>query len=676
MKIILKLKSYFPQLGLLAICFLAYGILSPRLGFYLDDWYIVWFHKVLGASKFQEFFRSDRPLFAYVYMIFLPIFKDSRISWQLFALFTRWLAVCTFWYLIKQIIPNRNHLTLTAAILMAVYPGFQFHWFSVMYSQVYILFAIYFLSYIFMIWSEKKRRHKGAFLVAALILQFIGIAPMEYFYGLELGRPIVLFFIINSEGDSLWKRIKQALVKWIPYLILFIGFTIFRIGFSQEYSYPIKFLADLKTSPFDALLTLFGNIFRCLFNSTIQVWFNLLQIFKRDLLTASSIFMIGLVAVGFTIAFLILIQNEKSNGANSIHVERNMIWLGIFLALIAMIPFLMAGFEVDLEFPNNRFLLALTPGISLFTSGTVFYIIRTNRQKTIIAALLASLSIGSQFLVARSFMLHWDQQKDFLAQLTWRIPGVKENTIFVTEDLSFSQYFSGASLTAPLNLIYAPQNTSHQIPYLMHFFPDGQLSQTSTLEEYVSIEHSFRGFQFKGNGSDILTFVKPRDGCLRVLTTDNPVEEFKYSKRYEYWADAIHLSNMDTIIPDPETPAILPANIFGDVSTDQWCYYFEKADLARQLSRWDEVISLYNQAEAFGFKPNIDVEWIPLIEAYFNTGQQEKAKNLTRQLSLDGLLTREVICYSWLNLKDQETQPAEAENIEQLLIEFNCQVRK
>jgi hypothetical protein len=65
-----------------------------------------------------------------------------------------------------------------------------------------------------------------------------------------------------------------------------------------------------------------------------------------------------------------------------------------------------------------------------------------------------------------------------------------------------------------------------------------------------------------------------------------------------------------------------------------------------------------------------------LIEAYFKTGQQEKAKNLTRQLSLDGLLTREVICYSWLNLKDQETQPAEAENIEQLLIEFNCQVRK
>ncbi|MBA4384145.1 MAG: hypothetical protein C0410_05365 [Anaerolinea sp.] len=189
---------------------LSYGLLIPWLGFYLDDWYIILFQKYFSAENFQLFFKEDRPLFGYVYQVFVPIFKDSRIGWQLFAVFSHALAAVCFWFLLRKVMPQRRKLAAVGALFFAVYPGFQFHWFSVMYSQVYMLFAVYFLSFILMI--EGARREKGRiwFTMGAMVCQFIGIAPQESFFGLELIRPIVLLVVMHDLYSSKSQRNKQA----------------------------------------------------------------------------------------------------------------------------------------------------------------------------------------------------------------------------------------------------------------------------------------------------------------------------------------------------------------------------------------------------------------------------------------------------------------------------------
>lgn len=664
---------YFQPLFLLLLCILGYGILAPRLGFYLDDWYIVWFEKLFGPSHFVEFFHNDRPFFAYVYMIFVPLFNGSHLGWQIFAVFTRWLSIYTFWILLNLILPERKRLTLTAAILFMVYPGFQFHWFSVMYSQVYFLLAIYILSYIMMIQAIRSPTHREIWLVGALVCQLIGIVPEEYFYGLEFARPILLWFVTNQNQQN--KSVfKKTLLNWLPYLIVLIGFTSFRVLFSQSYGYQIHLLDDLHSSPVSTLANLFSNVFWYFYNTAIQVWFDLPKIFQRNLLTSSSILMVGLIVVSFVLIFFTLQKTKGENDSSSVRAEVSFLWIGIFLSLTAMIPFVVAGFPISLDFPYNRFLLALSPGIALFITGLIGLLLRTDRQQVVLISLIASLAIGSQFLAARSFMLYWQQQTDFFAQLTWRIPGLKPSTTLITDDLGFSQYYSGTSLTAPLNLIYAPENKSANISYMMLLSSGGEASAISSLAANEPISYTYRGFRFTGNTSNLVAFVQPAGACLRVLTPEDSIAVPKSGPRSEFWSQVIPLSNPEDILTETKNPATLPSDLFAQPDTNQWCYFFEKADLARQQSDWQQVIGLYQQAADKGYQPKVPAEWLPLIDAYANTNQLDKAFQATQNIKIENPDDQVMLCNTWNNLLHTSDNTDDRKEMSDFMPNINCLV--
>jgi len=60
-----------------------------------------------------------------------------------------------------------------------------------------------------------------------------------------------------------------------------------------------------------------------------------------------------------------------------------------------------------------------------------------------------------------------------------------------------------------------------------------------------------------------------------------------------------------------------------------WCYYFEKADLARQLKDWNQVVKLGDVAFALDDYPNDPVERFVFIEGYAHDGQWDKAMELS-----------------------------------------------
>ena len=74
--------------------------------------------------------------------------------------------------------------------------------------------------------------------------------------------------------------------------------------------------------------------------------------------------------------------------------------------------------------------------------------------------------------------------------------------------------------------------------------------------------------------------------------------------------------------PDPE--------IFGLEPEHDWCYYFQKGDLARQTGDWKTAIALYKEAQKKGLAPSFGTEYIPFIEAYAQTGDWKNADKLTR----------------------------------------------
>lgn len=669
-------KHSFP-LFLLGLTIVTYGLLAPFLGFYLDDWYIIFYQKQFGGAEFLQFFQEDRPFFGYVYMIFLPIFQDSQTAWQLFAVFTRWLATLSFWFTSTHLFPKYAKILKWASVLFLVYPGFQFHWFAIMYSQAYLLLAIYFLSYYFMFKAFTERSKRSRYLLftaVALISEVIGIVPMEYYYGFEFARPFVFYLLLRQEDPKPAKILPSTLLHWLPYLGIFGGFTVFRVLYSSNYSYQISILSRFGSQPFQTILAVAKQIIQSVLDAVFVAWGNAASLLDIKIISRTSAAMVVLMigSAAFTFLFLNKRKNQGHDPAYTPHAWGVMLG-GLALIIFALAPFIAASFIVSLDFPNNRFLLSLAPGVGVFIAGTLDEFLRTEKQKVIALALLTGLAVGSQFMVSRGFYLQWLDQIDFFWQLTWRAPGLKAGTALVSEDLPFVKYSSGNSLSAPLNLIYSPDNKTHQLNNLIMLISSPQGDAIPDYAPGNEINYSFRHLDFSGNTSSMIIFYQPENGCLRLLSPEVSSNEFANSPRHWFWDQAIPLSNLDQIITDPETPAAPPRQYFGTENTNQWCYYYEKADLARQQENWVQVIDYFDQADEKGLKPSNKQELLPLIEAYLQTGQIDLANNTVTSLSKSEVTKLLGACKLFNQM--ESTYP-KASSDGQLLIamskQFNC----
>ena len=91
-------------------------------------------------------------------------------------------------------------------------------------------------------------------------------------------------------------------------------------------------------------------------------------------------------------------------------------------------------------------------------------------------------------------------------------------------------------------------------------------------------------------------------------------------------------SNIEDVLTGVPGPAA-PTRFFGAEPPHGWCYYYQKATLARQQNDWKTVASLGEKALADGFYPSDKIEWMPFLQAYVTLGQKEK---LHRFISIMG----------------------------------------
>ena len=86
-------------------------------------------------------------------------------------------------------------------------------------------------------------------------------------------------------------------------------------------------------------------------------------------------------------------------------------------------------------------------------------------------------------------------------------------------------------------------------------------------------------------------------------------------------------SKKERIIPSETTKD--QVSIFGENPEKNWCYYFQKASLARQSENWQEIIRLYNQTQEDRLSPRNAAEFIPFIEAFIAEKRWDEAVTLT-----------------------------------------------
>jgi hypothetical protein len=162
----------------------------------------------------------------------------------------------------------------------------------------------------------------------------------------------------------------------------------------------------------------------------------------------------------------------------------------------------------------------------------------------------------------------------------------------------------------------------------------------------MPVKGNLRNLIFTGfSGDSLVVDYEPDEGnCLWVLGPEDTLNK----DLPELTLDALAVSNLERIRLAPVHEADYPSpGIFGTEPERTWCYYFQKADLARQREDWSAVADLGKQASRLGFEPNNPFEWMPFIEGYGHTGEWEQAEALSLKAYEMKKRTGPMLCSLW-----------------------------
>jgi len=103
------------------------------------------------------------------------------------------------------------------------------------------------------------------------------------------------------------------------------------------------------------------------------------------------------------------------------------------------------------------------------------------------------------------------------------------------------------------------------------------------------------------------------------------------------------------IAPYSETEHILtnesfhipPAIPFGVEPAHNWCFYYQKAALARQMGDWDEVTRLGDEARSLGLSAGDPIEWMPFLQAAVHSDSLARVNELAPFMTSDMFLAQQ-----------------------------------
>jgi hypothetical protein len=656
--------SWSIPISLLFLCLITYGLLIPRLGFYWDDWPSIWFLHMLGPSSFQESFAIDRPLLAWVFMFTTRLAGKSMLAWQILGLLARWMTSLALFWTMSLLWPRHKFQAVWIALLFAVYPGFSQQYISVTYGNAFLVYFVYILSLGAMILAFRKPRWFWPMIIFSVLASAFSIFTSEYFFGLELLRPFILWIALGERVPEIGQRVRKVLLYWVPYAFTLILFVIWRVFIHHSPRAKIVIFDQLLADPLSTINNLLLTILQDFYEVTLLAWAQTLNIrnlwSEYGLTPILIVFVILVGAFAFTVIFLMRLRGngsapEQYNPQPSRGWARDAMVLGALALFFGGWPIWVTNLHIELIFSKDRFTLPMMIGCSILITGFIELVRKTRLQSAVALGVLVALGAGMHFQNAMAFRSDWLALKSFFWQLTWRAPEIEPGTTILTSALPF-KYYSDNSLTAPLNWAYAPDYSSGEMPYMFYDIESRLGVGLSGFEEGLPIEQPYRATSFSGSTSKafVLFYDPPR--CVIIM---DPVKDLNVPYKPLYIRDALPLSKPEFIQGDTEVTARPPTSIFGEEPEPDWCYYFEKADLASQMGDWEKVVELGDKAFELQleFTRETANELIPFVEGYAHVGNWDRAISLSTLAYGASPKMQNMLCATWYFLQE-ETNPS------------------
>lgn len=614
--------KWFPLL-LLAVMACTYAVQLPQLGFYLDDWVSIAAYDQGGEDGLLAFGINDsRPFAAWVTAKFFAVLGTGVLQWQLVTLFWRFAAAMTTLFLLRSVWPERKTTAGFIALLFGVFPYFKHQAICIAYFMILFQYFVVLLSFLLTVKALQTQNRGAKIILFALsyAASLFHLSCLEYYLSLEAARLILIYFVISKrDGKPFKKTIGKAILVYLPYALILGFILIYRFIYIPSLSKDVRPVNMFtKYQGINIILHFAGMVIQYLTESLMGVWYRSIRPSELDLTMRNTQMGLGLGLIASAVVFLLLKKTHETNRENELRPDYEMLVLGAAAMLLGFLP----GMAIDASPAananyNDRYLLPSFWGIAIFTIAWMTLVIRKASLRYFFFSGMICIAVFFQIQNSYMYRYSWKYQQQFQWEMKWRVPDLKANTAMISDGVVAS-FMGGWADASMLLEMYGKKEGIKPTPYW--YFNVGEDNYLNVLGTDDPIYIRSKMYEFEADSENVLVVTKPEWGkCAWVIDEadiDNPYLEpgVKPYVRYQ---------NKSRIILDSDHQ--MSADIFGSDYIHDWCYYFEKADLAFDLQNYDEALRLYDEAAANGISMGNATEMRPFIKSAAFAGEWDKA---------------------------------------------------
>lgn len=657
--------------------FIAFGVKTLELGFFNDDWHHVYYAYKYGLDGLKQFlFFDSRPVAFIIYGPLFSLLGFSALNWHLTVLLFRLITVLMFWLLLNKIWTENKTGNGLIALLFLIYPAYQLQPISIAYTMHWLLYAVFMISLLLMVLSVQNKRFFVVFTAASLLLQFFHLIVFEYFAGSELIRPFLIWIVLQQIPVK--ERIKRTLVSWLPYLIVLAVYAVFRASYSSLLGYDRNnptILLGFLTTPLNSILFLAQAAVKDFVDVLFSVWNDAYKPSNFDFSVYSNvwIFLLSLFSTLVTWSGFLIMQKKNDGQEDDQHLwGKTVLFFGAIFLFVGFLPPWFAGrtFLETFDALDDRLVLPGVYGASMIWIGAIFYFVRQKTHRYLLISILLGLAVGLQLRTNNQYAASWRKQSQFYWQLYWRAPSIKPDTALISEGEILPLMGVHPTVYA-INLLYPSDASSQEFPYGLFVSGEGIGNSWENFNEGMIMEDTRFGTNFTGSSKDTLTILfMPEDGrCLWILRPEDKYIRNLPGLTYE----SMPSSNLSRISEEGTPNYAVPSDIFGEEPEHNWCFYYEKAELARQYKDWAEVARLWEEAQGLGLTPDHGAEYLVFIDGYMATDNWEEAVSLTLRSNKYGNNIRPTLCEFWVErLAQTDESPEKQDAIRRIGDKLRC----
>lgn len=635
---------------------LTYGLLIPRLGFYRDDWYMLWAGQSQGGlTSLIRLFQTDRPLIGLTYAVIFKLFGPRVLLWQMLGLVLKILTGLSVLWLLRLVWPHKRLETTTAALLFVLYPGFYQQPVAGTFCIDLLGLNAIFISIALTVYAVKSSNRVLQVLatLAAMLLGLINLGLYEATIGLEVVRWALVWVVLRQRNTAdkpaapepgksagRFSLLRPLAFYLIPYFVMLAGFLYWRLFIFTSVRRATNIdliLADYAGNPLYSLVQIAINYLKDLFETVVLAWFVPFYQFTAEgrFNIFISALLVAVLVAGLAGVYLYLTRlspdRETPQVQDSARDERDFLLVGLIAVLIPSAVIVLLGRNVLFAIQWDRYTTQSMLGVGVLVSALVFNYLRGHARWVILSVLIL-LAVMTQYHSAAAYSRFWDYERNIVWQLSWRAPGIQRGTTLVVSLPEGTRLAEEYEIWGPVNMAYfpgQPMQVSGQVP------TDDMILN---LQSKTTETRQMRNLDIvRDYGKPLIISLPSGTSCVHVLDGKHLALPFFENGQIKEIASYSNIGLIDlTAKPASPSPAI-----FSQEPAHAWCYYFQKIQLALQAGNYSLAASLADEAAQKDLKPIDDTEWVPVVEAYAGIQDSRKVATTLKKMDRD---VRKYIC--------------------------------